>query len=36
MLHEIDELSSERDIELARADLDGFFIDVLLKHHGGF
>lgn len=34
-VHIIDADSSARDVELARADLAGFFGDVLDKHHPG-
>jgi hypothetical protein len=30
----IDEHSSPRDLALAKADLENFFLDVLDKHHG--
>lgn len=33
-IHIIDEHSTDRDITLAQADLDNFFLGVLEKHHG--
>lgn len=33
-VHVINEKSSRRDIEIAKADLTNFFLDSLNKHHG--
>lgn len=33
-MHVIDEHSTERDIAIAAADLENFFLGVLEKHHG--
>jgi hypothetical protein len=35
-IHIIDNDSTDRDLALARSDLEGFFLDVLEKHHGGW
>lgn len=33
-VHVIDEHTTARDFELAKSDLEGFFLGVLDKHHG--
>lgn len=33
-VHTIDSRSTDRDIAIATADLENFFLDVLEKHHG--
>jgi len=33
-VHIINDKSSNRDIELAKSDLENFFLDSLEKHHG--